>query len=196
MSIDVSAGEKVMAEEQGSRKADEQVTVVFRRTARPGRERDLERWIAEVGREARQFPGHLGQNVVRPVNPAAPEYTIIVHFASPEALRGWLDSEVRARHLEEVNAFTVGEVAIESVQGMEYWFEPARPNAPPKWKMVVVIFIVLYPLAVLLNVGLKQIFDGMPDHLRQLIAIVVTVVLMTYLLMPAMTKLLRRWLNG
>lgn len=183
-----------MNDEQ-KRELDERVTVVFRRTARPGREGDLERWIAEVGREARQFPGHLGQNVVRPTTPAKPEYTIIVHFASPEALRGWLDSEVRARHLAEVNAYTVGEAAIETVRGMEYWFQPAGAAAPPKWKMVVVIFAVLYPLAVLLNVGLKYLFADMPDHLRQLIAIIVTVILMTYLLMPAMTKLLRKWLN-
>lgn len=71
-------------------------TVVVARRAVPGRERDLERWLARLTAAAGRFPGHRGSSV-QPPGPAHPdEWVVVYRFDDVDALELWLRSEDRA----------------------------------------------------------------------------------------------------
>ncbi|MDW3626168.1 MAG: hypothetical protein QOK72_05950, partial [Nitrososphaeraceae archaeon] len=68
---------------------------------------------------------------------------------------------------------------------------------PPRYKMVIITIPVI---SILLTTLVPQIYTltemllSIPFHLRLFIGITITVLLMTYLIMPLLTKLLRPWL--
>lgn len=46
-----------------------QVTAIISHFIRPGREQGYEEWLHGIATDARQFKGHLGVNVIRPLIP-------------------------------------------------------------------------------------------------------------------------------
>jgi len=66
------------------------------------------RWNGEVGEVLKAWPGFLGQEVVPPQPPAHVDWVTVLRFASPAAARAWLQSEVRAKLIAEVQRYFVG----------------------------------------------------------------------------------------
>jgi antibiotic biosynthesis monooxygenase (ABM) superfamily enzyme len=87
--------------------------------------------------------------------------------------------------------------------GIEGWFdEPssvevisAAPVVPPRWKQMVSIFLVFFPLSLLANWALLPLIGTWPLVLRVLTTVLLMTPLMTYVLMPAVTRALRPWLT-
>ena len=171
------------------------VTLIFKRRVRPGRQTEFEAWISGVTRAALDFPGHLGAAIIRPTPQAPAEYTIIFRFDTYASARGWEESEVRAGWVERVRPLTEGEAEIQRVSGLEFWFTPPAGAAPPpRWKMAVVSFLALWPLNILVNLALGWLIAGWPVPLRALIIVGLLVPVMTYVVMPQVTRLLAFWL--
>ncbi len=89
--------------------------------------------------------------------------------------------------------------------GLEFWFTPyfkdeSSPmiplNPPPRYKMVIVtvpvISILLMTLVPQIHILTEML--SIPFSIRLVIAITITVLLMSYVIMPLLTKLLRYWL--
>ncbi len=60
--------------------------------------------------------------------------------------------------------------------------------------MVVVTFCAVYPLSLLLNAFVTPLTKAWPVPLQALIFPVIVVPLLTVFIMPALSRLLRRWL--
>lgn len=173
------------------------VTIVVRRRVRPERVADYEAWQAGILAEASKFPGHLGAEVLRPANPALQDYVLIFRFDSEENLRRWEESPVRAEWLAKVTEFSTGTPTVEKVTGMEYWFKlpyDAGRRPPPRWKMAVVTVIALWPLILFVVPLLARLFGFLPRPVASLGSTIVMVGLMTFLVMPALTRMFARWL--
>jgi len=88
-------------------------------------------------------------------------------------------------------------VTDDHLTGLETWFElpndPGRP-APPRWKMVVVTWIGVFPLLGLLQWQIAPRLGNIALLPRVMVIALVVVATMTYLVMPRLTILLRRWL--
>ncbi|MGV6873492.1 antibiotic biosynthesis monooxygenase [Pseudochelatococcus sp. B33] len=69
---------------------------------------DFTRWNGKVGERLKSWPGFLGQEVVPPKPPAQDDWVVILHFADPAAARAWLESDVRARLVEEMRQHFIG----------------------------------------------------------------------------------------
>jgi antibiotic biosynthesis monooxygenase (ABM) superfamily enzyme len=83
------------------------------------------------------------------------------------------------------------------VTGLESWFTlPGRPGAPPPppYKMALLTWITIFPLITGLVVVLGPLLEDLPLVLRLGITTAVAVPLMTWVVMPRVTRLLRRWL--
>jgi antibiotic biosynthesis monooxygenase (ABM) superfamily enzyme len=66
---------------------------------------------------------------------------------------------------------------------------------PKKWKMAVIIWLAIYPLITLIFVLLgKQLILINPLPLRTLIITLIAVPIMVFALIPALQKLLHKWL--
>ena len=66
--------------------------------------------------------------------------------------------------------------------------------APPRYKMVVVTWLAVYPMITLILVLFWPLLSLLPMLLRTLVLTAVMVTLMTYVIMPRMTRLFSSWL--
>jgi antibiotic biosynthesis monooxygenase (ABM) superfamily enzyme len=62
---------------------DPPVTAVASRRVKPGREREFEEWVSGILAAANRFPGYLGSEVFRLIDPEDNEYKIISHSHAP-----------------------------------------------------------------------------------------------------------------
>jgi uncharacterized protein len=173
------------------------VTIVVSRQIKRGFAEQFEEGLRRIIAIATTFPGHLGVEVMRPRDPLAEPYLLIFRFASPTHLQVWEQSEARAAWLEEMEALSVVAPQVERFEGLEYWFTPPAgwvAGPPPRVKMIALTVLGLYPLIVLLLPQLAAWFSGLPPLLAPLLNVTIMVTIMTYLVMPALTRLFAFWL--
>jgi antibiotic biosynthesis monooxygenase (ABM) superfamily enzyme len=176
----------------------EPVTVLYSRRVKPGREADFEGWARGIVAAARQFPGHLGASVLDA--PGSREYHILFTFADRRSLRAWLDSDERRRWLARVDELLEADRGLQQLTGLETWFRLPGSNVPtmkppPRWKMWLVSLVAVYPLVLSFQVLLVPRMAGLPLPLRALVFPLVLLTLMTFVVMPVVTRVLRRWLG-
>jgi len=168
------------------------VTVAVTFHVKPGHGPEFERWAHDITEASAKYPGHLGASWVR----SGGAYHLIYRFADHALFQGWHDSAERARFLKRLQPIATL-VTDEHVTGMETWFElpdqPGRP-APPRWKMVIATWIGVFPLLGLVQWLIAPRLLSMPLILRVMLFAFIVVSLMTYLVMPRLTRLLRSWL--
>lgn len=166
---------------------------------RPGREREYREWQSAVDAEAAKFPGFQGNEVFPPAPGQQGEWVVLVRFDSPENLERWLHSEVRTRLLEQ------GEPLFEHVEqhtvgsGFPGWFRlaagPGRTaEMPPDWKQAMTVLLVLYPTVMLLARWLSPHLGFLAPATSMFVGNVVSVALLTWVLMPAVSRALSFWL--
>jgi antibiotic biosynthesis monooxygenase (ABM) superfamily enzyme len=166
------------------------VAVTFH--VKPGHEAEFEQWAHDITAASAKFPGHMGASWVR----SGGSYHVIYRFADHALFTGWHESAERATFLERLEPIAT-RVIDEHLTGMETWFElPDQPGrqAPPRWKMVIATWIGVFPLLALLQWLLGPVLVGVALILRVMFLAFIAVVLMTYVVMPRLTRLLQRWL--
>ena len=173
---------------------DASVTVTVARRVAAGREAAFEEWVQGIMEAAAKFPGFLGAGALRPPE-AGLDWHVVYRFDDADKLRAWETSAERAAFLARTGDFT-HETGTTHVSGLETWFTlPGRTApAPPKWKMALVTFAAIYPLALLGNVVLVPRIAPWPLLLQPVAFGGLLVALMTWIVMPRLTRLLRPWL--
>jgi len=171
------------------------VTTTVTRRVKPGHEDAYEQFLAGISGAARAFPGYLGIEVFRPAPGASGEYRTVYRFDSPAHLRAWLDSAERAAWLARAEPHAAGPMRAEFLTGLESWFTlPARPGAaaPPPYKMALVTWVTIFPLITVVVIVAAPLIGGLPLVPRLAVTTLATVSLMTWVVMPRVTRLLRR----
>jgi uncharacterized protein len=174
------------------------VTTTVTRRIKPGHEAAYEGFLAGISGAARAFPGYLGVEVFRPApSGQGGEYRIVYRFDSLAHLRAWLDSTEHAAWLQRAEPHVAGPIQTQVLTGLEGWFTlPAQPGVPPPppFKMALVTWATIFPLITLVVVATAPLVGGWPLVARLAVTTGVTVPLMTWVVMPRVTRLLRRWL--
>lgn len=174
---------------------DQPVTTVITRRIRAGREGDFETWFRGISREAHAYPGHLGVGLIKLPNR---EYVSVFRFDSYAHMRAWEQSEVRRKWMAWGRGFVEGEPRQHYVTGVEYWFKlpgDALEAPPPVWKMSVVTWLAITPLAFFIPGALLPVLNDplTPFGASALVSAVITL-LMSYAVMPLAIRLFKRWL--
>ncbi|MEE3716344.1 antibiotic biosynthesis monooxygenase [Tumidithrix elongata RA019] len=185
-----------MSESQNSF-SDPSVTVAIARRVKPECIAEFEAFLVGVTTACAQFPGHLGSNIFRPVNADDPEYRIILKFDRLSNLRHWENSAERQQWFAIAEPLTISPPQIQVLSGLETWFTlPGKPTItpPPRYKMVLVTWLTVFPLITIISVTFQQLLVLLPLVLRVAVITAIAVPTMTYLLMPQMTKLFASWL--
>jgi antibiotic biosynthesis monooxygenase (ABM) superfamily enzyme len=176
---------------------DGPVTTTVTRRVKPGHEASYEQFLEGIIAAATRCPGHLGVEVFRPASAAAGEYRIVYRFDSREHLRAWLDSDEHEAWLQRAEPHVIGPMGTQFVTGLETWFtlpgEPGTPPPPP-YKMALVTWATIFPLITLVVLVIGPWIKGLALVPRLAITTAVTVPIMTWLVMPRVTRLLRGWL--
>jgi uncharacterized protein len=176
---------------------NEPVTVVVTRQVRTGREAAYEAWLRRLIDQAATLPGYQGTNVQRPSASGPRQYTSVFRFESVAALRNFETSEIRARALAEVVPLVESDAVWRTMSGLEFWFSPPAGTVvpqPSRWRMALVMIAVVYGLVLSIGSAVALLVGTLPMPARLLITITIEVFLMTYVIMPRLTKALARWI--
>lgn len=176
---------------------DESVTVSVSRRVKAGKEAEYEQWIRGITEAGVHFKGHQGVNILRPSSATQGEYVIIYRFDNYENARNWEVSAERQQWISKLSPLVEGETTRKQVSGLEFWFD--LPSVPvtahaPRHKMALVLMVVVYCLVLLLSVVFAPLIGDWPLWMKLLVVIPIQVLLMTYLVMPGVTRLLKNWL--
>lgn len=175
------------------------ITLVISEVVDPDQIEAYEAWTKGINQDAQQFAGFLGVEVIRPRSAAHPEYVVIVKFDHYLHLSHWLSSPVYQTWMEKSHQFIAARSQQHLPTGLELWFtlpeslQRTLPQ-PAYYKQVVLGVLAVYPLILLANRLLGPFLRGLPPLLGLLISVTFVSALLTYPVMPGLTKLLRFWL--
>ncbi len=170
---------------------------VVRRRAKPGCAPAYEALIAAMFAEARAFPGYQAAELIPPATPGG-EYQIVQRFATTADLERWNDSPERAAWMERLSAVAEGEPEYRLLHGLDVWFGPAAvPVAKPpvRWRMTLVSWFGIFPTVAALLTFVAPLLGEFPFLLRTAIITALVAVLMSYVIMPRLTRWLGWWLR-
>ncbi len=178
--------------------ASEPVTLVISEAVEPDRLDDYEAWTTGINNAAQQAEGFLGVEVLHPRDNEYAEYVVIVRFDSYAHLRRWVTSPTYQRWIEKSQGLISRRSLRHMTLGMEIWFSnphaSSEASQPPYYKKVVLGVLAVYPLILLANILLGSLLEPLPPRLGLLISVTFVSALLTYPVMPMLTKLLDFWL--
>lgn len=169
------------------------VKIVIERRPRPGAEQRFHAWTANLLAEASRAPGHEGASVF-----SAPGgvHVLLLRFASAAHLDAWQRSSAYGALLEAGEAVSTAASDAQVRSGLETWFTlPDRPSPgapPPKWKMALLTWLSLLPMVIALAFILAP-FE-LPFLLNAATSTAIPVVMLTWVVMPRLTRVLYGWL--
>ncbi|UCE00259.1 MAG: antibiotic biosynthesis monooxygenase [Chloroflexota bacterium] len=184
--------------EQKGQSSSDPVTALIVRYVRMERIKDFEEWALEMNQVVKGFKGYLGTDIIRPRDHSHPEYVIVVRFDKYENLKSFMESTQREEWLKKSEEMTVGKMYVQEAQGFTPWF--VLPDfslplvTPQKYKMALLTILALYPSLLILSTLLSYLFHGWPRPLLMLLTVLILVPIMTYYIMPLITRLFRFWL--
>ena len=196
-------------EDNNSTKHSKPVTVIVKRIAKRDKIKEFEEWLSGISKEVSRQEGSMGIDIIKPTpnisNKSKPEYVIIFRFNTYENLDKWEKSPIRHEWLQKGRKLAESDYDVQKMTGLEFWFTPyfndeSSPmiplQPPPRYKMVIVTIPVISILLMTLVPQIHFLTEmlSIPFPIRLVIALTITVLLMTYVIMPLLTKLLKPWL--
>ncbi|WP_428966671.1 antibiotic biosynthesis monooxygenase [Micromonospora fluostatini] len=182
------------------------VTVAITRQADPSRTSEMVAWMRAGTALAEAFPEFLGAGWVRHA-PGSPQWHMLYRFADAETLHHWEESPQRRWWLTSAQGM-VEHTRTERRTGIEGWFDPPReqvadvtgaalpPPSPPRWKQAVTIWLAFFPLSLTANLLASRLLPDGSLVVRTLLITLCLTPLMTYLVLPRITRVLHWWLHG
>ena len=179
--------------------SDRPVTILITRSPRKTNQKEFEQALSDTIDAALEFPGHLGVTVLKPQRGESNDYQIIVKFASEIDYQRWCHSHEATYWFKILNRLEEKPPNLEIMTGIETWFavnsSTSRPMIPPpRYKMAIVTWIAIFILIVIINLLFGSFLASLPMLLRSFVLTVGLVGLMTYVVMPRMTRLFSWWL--
>ncbi|MEH2326282.1 MAG: antibiotic biosynthesis monooxygenase [Nostoc sp.] len=175
---------------------DQFVTMVITQLVKPGCESAYEIWLKDITSVSRTYIGHLGTNVIRPQLGVRTEYVIIFRFDNYENLKAWMTSRDRESWLTQAQSLVESDPHVQQISGLEAWFSlPGKPlKTPPRYKTALLTWAAVFVLINILSTFLVPVLRGFPPLIVSLIVTIIMVVLLTYVVMPRVSRLFSWWL--
>lgn len=174
------------------------VTTVVERRVKPDRVDDYEESLHGLLSAAASLDGFLGADIHRPPPGARPvTYTSVFRFATTDALETFRASDLRRRFLDDVVDLVEADAVWDTHTGLEMWFAPPPGTVvaqPVRWRMALLLGVVVYVLVLVFGRIASAVAGDVPAPLRLAGVIAVEIVLMTYVLLPFLTRRLARWI--
>ena len=90
-----------------------------------------------------------------------------------------------------------GDPLWDTYTGLELWFTPPPGTVAPRpirWRMALVLGVVVYLLVLVFGAVAELLIGDVPTALRLAVVIAVEIALMTYLILPFLTRRLASWI--
>lgn len=171
------------------------VTAVSSFRVRAGHKQPFDELHGRLLQRLATFPGFLRSEVFDPVEGVQDETVVVFSFDSREHLDAWLSSPDRERLLSDLEPHIEGGRTLNVVGGFGGWF--ARPGMAQvkRWKQASVVLGGLLPVVLVLTALRQWLVPDVPWPLATAIQSAISIVLLTWVLMPFLTRLLSGWLS-
>jgi uncharacterized protein len=171
-------------------------TVVVSRRIKAGREADYEEAMRGFIDFALGCTGYQSISVLAPTAPNR-DYTVVGKFSNESARRAFTATPEYAAWMARLAELTDGDMGIVEHSVLDEWVRSPATTAtvsPPKWKTAVATFIGVCPVVTALNFVLAPALKSWPLIASSAVAAACVVVLLTWGVMPVVSRLLRPWL--
>lgn len=171
------------------------VTAVSSVRVRQGSEETYRELHREVVKRLQTFDGFLHSDLYEPIPGVQDDTVVVFAFDTREHLDRWLRSDERREILEQMDEHAEGARTVNVVGGFAGWFAPEGAPAGKRWKQAAVVLLALYPTVLALSALRDALLPGLPFAPSVLLVNVITVALLTWVLMPVLTRRLDGWLR-
>jgi antibiotic biosynthesis monooxygenase (ABM) superfamily enzyme len=169
--------------------------IAITRRVRPGCEAEFQAALREFFQTSFAHGGVLGASMLTPpAGSDSREFGILRTFASVTERDAFYESPTFKAWKERSRTLTEGEQEYRQLHGLEAWFRSPR-NPPLRWKMALVTLLGVYPVSLLIGVLLSPTLKQLPLVLNLLVVSAIIVSMLTWVVMPLVTRLLHGWLN-
>lgn len=178
---------------------DAPVHVQITRTVKAGSERAFEEELRAFVPRSLEFPGHMGVQVLAPTQDRPRVWHVLLRFRSPATLEQFRSWEPYQGFVKRVAPMLEAEPQVHEACGLEQWVSlPGdriiRPV--PRWKLAVATLAGVYPTSLVLAAALPRVAGDLHFLLFNMVMSAAMVILLTYAVMPVVTRILHRWLHG
>lgn len=171
------------------------IHVAVTRRVLPGREAEFEAALREFFQASFSHGSVMGANMLTPAPGSdSREYGILRTFANEAERNAFYSSPMFRAWEEKARTMTEGEPEYRPLHGLEAFFHSSHA-APPRWKMALATLVGVYPTSLVLESFVAPHLHSPPRALVSLIIASCMVALLTWVVMPLVTKLLHRWLH-
>ena len=177
----------------------EPIHIAVTRTVKAGCEADFEQALHDFVQRSLPLAGQLGVHILRPAPGSnSREYGIIRTFANRDAVATFRTSPEYLEWNNFMLQLTEGSGRAEELCGLESWFTlPGQPlRSLPKWKMAIATYLGVLLVVMGLGLTLGPLLKSWNFVLQNIIFNALVVALLTWVVMPIITRLLRPWLHA
>lgn len=169
---------------------------VASRHPRPGCGPAYEALVRGMFSEVRKFPGFQGAELIPPPT-AEGDYQVVLKFSTEKEMSAWDGSEARRQWHTRLATVAEGKPEYRLLTGLEAWFTPPLvevSRVPSRGRMALVSWLGIFPTVLLLQFTLLPLLAPFPLVLRVGVFTGMVVLIMTWAVMPRLTRWLRPWL--
>ena len=171
------------------------IHVAITRQVRPGCEAEFQQGLREFFQTSFAHGGVLGASMlIPPPGSDSREFGILRTFANEKERDAFYASPMFKAWEERARTLTEGEPVYRQLHGLEAWFR-SPTNPPPRWKMAVATFLGVFPVAMLLGLTIGPRIQSWPFVFRNAAFNACVVALLTWVVMPLVTRALHSWLH-
>jgi antibiotic biosynthesis monooxygenase (ABM) superfamily enzyme len=171
---------------------EEMVTAIVRSKVSEGSAAAYRRETKTMSLICSRFPGYKGLRTIEPKDVQS-EWVTIYSFDSYENYNHWINSPERTLQLKVLHNLAEAETSREQISGLDYWLAPKTSSWPPSWRMTLVAFSAILPVSLFIPPLIRPLFPTLP-LLGTLLAVAAVTLVMSYISLPLMVHLFRRWL--
>lgn len=171
------------------------IHMAITRRVRPGCEAEFQQALREFFQASFAHGGVWGASMLTPPPGSdSREFGILRTFADEAERDAFYASPLFQAWEARARTLTEGEPEYRQLQGLEAWFR-SPGNPPPRWKMAVATLLGVYPTSLLLSLTLGEALHGWPVAAKSLLIGAAMVALLTWVVMPFVTRILHHWLH-
>jgi len=176
---------------------NEPIHVAITRRIKPGCEQEFQTALKEFFANSLAQTGvHGAAMLVPPPGSRSTEYGIIRSFASSAERDAFYASPLYLEWKKRVAPLSEGEPEMRDLHGLEAFFRTNGAHPPPRWKMAIATYLGVLPVVMLLALTLGQLLRSWNFILNNVVFNAFVVVLLTWVVMPLITRALHAWLNA
>jgi uncharacterized protein len=172
------------------------IHIAITRRVRAGHEAEFQQALREFLQSSFAHGGVQGASMLTPPpGSGTREYGILRTFANEAERDDFYGSQLFKTWEARARTLTEGEPVYRQLHGLEAWFRSSQAP-PPRWKMDGATLLGVYPTSLFLAFTVAKIVHPWSLPARSLAIAACMVALLTWVVMPVVTRLLHGWLQS